>query len=151
MPVIHVIILRHLFYGKIYWSWDKAGTSAAFRLKDWLDPIESGDTVCDGIPLEPIPPEADFMAGATSINQGDEVQFSDLSSNKPQQWMWILEGAEEDTMYIKNPVATYYEPGYHDVTLIVETPMEQISLQWKIISMWKVLPLLLLNLDRILL
>jgi len=110
------------FYGKFYWSWDKAGTSAAYRLKDWLDPVESGDTVCDGVPANPIPPTADFQADQTMIMQGETVHFMDLSGNKPQKWTWILEGATIDTSYVKNPNVIYADTGWHDVTLIVENP-----------------------------
>lgn len=110
------------FYGKVYWSWDKAGTSAAFRLKDWLDPIESGDTVCDGIPHDAIPPACDFEADTTDIMQGDTVYFTDLTTNKPQYWKWLLDGAHEDTVFVQNPVAIYSDTGWHDVKLIVENP-----------------------------
>lgn len=110
------------FYGKIYWSWDKAGTSAAFRLKDWLDPIESEDTVCDGIPHEAIPPECDFDADTTDVMQGDTVYFTDLTINKPQHWKWILEGTEDDTVFVQNPVAIYSDTGWHDVKLVVDNP-----------------------------
>jgi hypothetical protein len=36
------------YYGKIYYHWDKNGTTAATRLKDWLDPTNSGVTSLAG-------------------------------------------------------------------------------------------------------
>ncbi len=30
------------WYGKVYWSWDQAGITPATRLKDWLDPTNTG-------------------------------------------------------------------------------------------------------------
>lgn len=35
-------------YGKFSYSWDQAGTTAATRLKDWLDPSNSGVTTLNG-------------------------------------------------------------------------------------------------------
>jgi hypothetical protein len=36
------------YYGKIYYHWDKDGTTAAKRLKDWLDPANTGVTSLAG-------------------------------------------------------------------------------------------------------
>jgi lysyl endopeptidase len=36
------------YYGKMYYHWDKNGTTAATRLKDWLDPTNSGITSLAG-------------------------------------------------------------------------------------------------------
>ncbi len=36
------------YYGKLYYHWDKNGTTAAKRLKDWLDPTNSGVTSLAG-------------------------------------------------------------------------------------------------------
>ncbi len=110
------------FYGKFYWSWDKAGSGPAFRLKPWLDHANTGDTVTDGIPGTPIPPEADFEADVTNIMQGEQVQFTDLSGNKPQSWEWSFPGGEPETSNEKNPVVIYADTGYHDVTLYIENP-----------------------------
>ncbi len=113
---------RPAFYGKIYYSWDKCGNSAEFRLKDWLDPNNTGDTVCDGIPLEAIPPVANFGADETEVVSGEAVQFTDSTTNKPQSWTWIFEGANIDTSHIQNPQVMYIDTGYFDVTLQVSNP-----------------------------
>jgi len=39
------------FYGKFSWSWDKNGTDSTSRLKDWLDPDNTGIQKLDGLPL----------------------------------------------------------------------------------------------------
>lgn len=39
------------YYGKFSWSWDKNGTDAKTRLKDWLDPDNTGIEKIDGLPL----------------------------------------------------------------------------------------------------
>lgn len=36
-------------YGKLYYHWDKNGTTSAKRLKDWLDPTNSGVTSLGGV------------------------------------------------------------------------------------------------------
>ncbi len=113
---------RPAMFGKIYWSWDKNGTSPEYRLKDWLDPDNTGDTVCDGIPWDDIPPIADFQADSTEVYQGDTVHFTDWSLNKPQSWTWVFEGAEVDSSFVQNPDIMYVDTGYHDVKLIVENP-----------------------------
>ena len=38
----------------------------------------------------PQPPVADFSADSTTIMEGNSVQFSDLSSNEPTTWSWLL-------------------------------------------------------------
>jgi len=110
------------FYGKIWWSWDKAGSSASYRLKDWLDPEETEQQTCPGISWEAMIPEADFSASDTLINQGDVVYFYDSTTNTPTEWTWVFEGALYDTLYDQNPENIYQLPGYHNVKLIATNP-----------------------------
>jgi len=37
------------WYGKVYYHWDQNGTTAATRLKDWLDPTNTGVTSLAGV------------------------------------------------------------------------------------------------------
>ena len=39
------------YYGKFSWSWDKNGVDSTTRLKDWLDPDNTGVMYLDGIEL----------------------------------------------------------------------------------------------------
>jgi hypothetical protein len=39
------------YYGKFSWSWDKNGADSTTRLKDWLDPDNTGILKIDGLPL----------------------------------------------------------------------------------------------------
>jgi len=39
------------YYGKFSWSWDKNGSDSTTRLKDWLDPDNTGVMQLSGIPL----------------------------------------------------------------------------------------------------
>lgn len=109
-------------YGKIYWSWDKAGSSPSYRLKDWLDPEETEQQTCPGISWEDMVPDAEFSSSDTLINQGDVVYFYDSTTNTPTEWTWIFEGALYDTLYDQNPENIYQLPGYHNVKLIASNP-----------------------------
>lgn len=59
---------------------------------------------------------ADFEASATEIFVGDSVIFTNLSSNATS-FFWTFEGATPENSTEENPVVTYNEPGYYDVTL----------------------------------
>ena len=59
---------------------------------------------------------ADFEASATEIFVGDSVVFTNLSENATS-FFWTFEGAIPENSTEENPVVTYNEPGYYDVTL----------------------------------
>ena len=63
-------------------------------------------------------PVADFSASATNVQVGDTVIFTDLSTNLPTSWSWILSGATPSTSNDSMPEVTYALPGLYDVTLI---------------------------------
>jgi YVTN family beta-propeller protein len=65
------------------------------------------------------PPVADFIAYITTIQVGDEVEFTDLSTNEPTSWDWEFEGGEPSISSEQNPVVTYPDDGSFDVTLTV--------------------------------
>lgn len=50
---------------------------------------------------------------------GGEVQFSDLSLNDPTSWSWTFPGGNPATSNAQNPMVTYDNPGFYDVTLEV--------------------------------
>jgi len=59
---------------------------------------------------------ADFTASATEIFVGDSIAFTNLSENATS-FFWTFEGATPENSTEENPVVTYNEPGYYDVTL----------------------------------
>ncbi len=59
---------------------------------------------------------ADFTASATEVFVGDSVAFTNLSENATS-FFWTFEGATPENSTEENPVVTYSEPGYYDVTL----------------------------------
>lgn len=83
-----------LIYGRIYYSWDKNGTTASRRLKDWLDPGNTNATSLNGTnaPCGPQPVVADFVGNPTTIFAGQSVNFTDLSTGNPTSWNWTFTG-----------------------------------------------------------
>lgn len=63
-------------------------------------------------------PVADFYATPTNVTVGQQVSFTDQSTNSPISWSWTINGATPSTSTQQNPVVTYSAPGIYDVTLI---------------------------------
>ncbi|WP_417355537.1 alkaline phosphatase PhoX [Flavobacterium sp.] len=63
-------------------------------------------------------PVADFSANQVTVEEGETVTFTDLSTNNPTSWMWTFEGGEPATSTDANPVVTYAEAGTYNVTLV---------------------------------
>jgi PKD repeat protein/Zn-dependent metalloprotease len=63
------------------------------------------------------PTVADFSASATTIYEGDSVNFTDLSTNNPYAWDWTFAGGTPGTSTQQNPTITYYTAGTYTVTL----------------------------------
>lgn len=62
-------------------------------------------------------PIADFEADVTSISPGGLVDFTDLSSNSPNQWLWDFDGGT-GTTNIQNPQNVQFDtPGCYEITL----------------------------------
>jgi PKD repeat protein len=66
----------------------------------------------------PPPPMPDFSVSDTIICQGDEVQFTDLSTNSPTSWNWVLSGSSNITSTDQNPIVSYNTPGSFPVILV---------------------------------
>ncbi|MCF8232219.1 MAG: PKD domain-containing protein [Bacteroidales bacterium] len=65
-----------------------------------------------------LPPEADFEASQTLIIEGEQVEFTDLSSNNPSSWSWTFEGGDPATSDEQNPTVTYHNSGNYTVELV---------------------------------
>jgi PKD repeat protein len=77
----------------------------------------SANITCE---LELLPPVADFMASNTTIQEGESVQFTDLSLNNPTSWEWTFEGGTPAISSEQNPMITYNSPGVYGVMLVAE-------------------------------
>jgi lysyl endopeptidase len=108
------------FYGKMWYSWDKNGTTPETMLKDWLDPIENGTLMHPGVNWQIIPPTADFMADQTTIEQGMTVSFTDLSEPNILSWFWEFEGGIPAVSVEQEPGPILYtQTGSYAVSLTV--------------------------------
>jgi lysyl endopeptidase len=111
------------WYGKVFWGWDQAGTTPAVRLKDWLDPTNTGASKQPGISSQILPPVVNFTSDTNHVLQGTTVQFTDLTTGNPAtSWSWSFPGASPNVSDLQNPIVTYNQPGVFDVTLTVENP-----------------------------
>ena len=63
---------------------------------------------------------ANFTASATTIYEGESVDFSDLSTGTSiTTWYWEFEGGDPATSDEQNPTVTYVVEGVYDVSLTV--------------------------------
>ncbi|PLX10159.1 MAG: hypothetical protein C0598_10990 [Marinilabiliales bacterium] len=108
------------YYGKIWWSWDQNGSNSSTRLKDWLDPNNTGIEKLPGVSWQTIPPTANFEAENTTIVQGDTVFFTDLSDPGILEREWTFESGNPSTSTEESPYVIYSDTGYFDVSIYVE-------------------------------
>ncbi|MBK7010533.1 MAG: T9SS type A sorting domain-containing protein [Saprospiraceae bacterium] len=69
------------------------------------------------IEAKAVAPLADFTADKRELIAGDTVRFTDLSSNAPDSWQWLIEGPTQDTFTNQNPVVAFTVEGSYDITL----------------------------------
>ena len=70
------------------------------------------------MPLGPVAiPVSNFTAAPTTINEGEEVTFSDASTNNPTSWSWTFEGGTPATSTTQNPSVVFNTTGQHTVSL----------------------------------
>ncbi|PHI19277.1 hypothetical protein CEQ90_13775 [Lewinellaceae bacterium SD302] len=88
-----------------------AGNYANFnkRLVTWIAKIGGEITVQ--------PPVTNFVANQTLITAGEGVSFTDLSTNSPNEWSWVFNGASPSTSSLENPTVIYSTPGTYNVSL----------------------------------
>ena len=96
-------------YGKFSYSWDQNGSTAAERLKDWLDPDNTGITTLDGAYCGASPNvSANFTANTTTIPVGGTVDFTDLSTGSPTSWSWTFNGGSPASSTTQHPAGIQY-------------------------------------------
>ncbi|MCF7567635.1 PKD domain-containing protein [Sabulilitoribacter arenilitoris] len=75
-------------------------------------------TITDYITVNtPPPPVANFSADKTIIWEGEQVSYTDTSTNNPTSWAWTFEGGTPDTSTDQNPTITYNTEGSYKVIL----------------------------------
>jgi uncharacterized repeat protein (TIGR02543 family) len=98
------------------------------------------DAIGGGTP--PAPPVADFTADKTTVEVGNSVQFTDLSTNTPTSWSWTFNGGTPSSSTNQNPLITYNTIGTYTVSLTVsnavgsdtETKTNYITVQEQVIE-----------------
>ncbi len=84
-----------------------------------LRAITTTDTIWSGLWSFSTYIIADFSAGQTSIEEGDTIQFTDLSIGNPTSWEWDFENDGIIDSYEQNPEWIYTEAGTYSVSLTV--------------------------------
>ncbi|PLW92287.1 MAG: hypothetical protein C0592_11565, partial [Marinilabiliales bacterium] len=108
-------------YGRFDMHWVSAynGSGNAYECRYWLDPAGLDPTVWDGMDPNAVvgPPVTDFSGTPTTIMAGQTVQFSDLTTNLPQDWNWTFSGGFPATSTLRNPTCSWATPGVYTVEL----------------------------------
>jgi PKD repeat protein len=63
-------------------------------------------------------PSADFVANATTICPGTQIEFTDLSTSNTTTWSWIFPGGTPAVSSLASPLVTYNTAGIYAVTLV---------------------------------
>jgi PKD repeat protein len=73
------------------------------------------DELCD---FTPQPPTCEIGASATTITEGNTINFTDQSTGIPDSWSWTFEGGTPSSSTSQNPSGILFDtPGTYDVTL----------------------------------
>jgi PKD repeat protein len=62
-------------------------------------------------------PVAAFSASATTVTEGETIQFTDNSTNNPTSWNWTFDGGSPASSSSQNPLITYNTAGEYSVSL----------------------------------
>ncbi len=102
------------YYGKFSLSWDYSSDSTA-QLAYWLDPINTGDSILNGLDFNTLlPPYIKF--GVNTINScTGEINFIDSTLGNPTSWLWNFGDGTTDT--VQNPTHFYTQSGTYTIIL----------------------------------
>ncbi|MDB4163520.1 PKD domain-containing protein, partial [Saprospiraceae bacterium] len=83
---------------------------------------ECGDAILVDIVSVNSLPSANAFVIDPEICEGEEVQFTDASSDNVTDWLWTFEGGTPATSTEQNPFVIYNTAGFFDVSLVVTAP-----------------------------
>ncbi|MBT3209300.1 MAG: PKD domain-containing protein [Bacteroidetes bacterium] len=108
-------------YGKLSYSWDQNGSAATERLKDWLDPNNTGVLTVDGRDYcYGNEANAQFTSSLIVVVEGGTIDYTDLSTGSPTSWSWVFEGGIPGTSNSQNPTGIIYDTaGTYNVSLTI--------------------------------
>lgn len=109
------------YYGKFYYHWDLNGSTAAARLKDWLDPANTGITTLDGKWCNGTSgPIANFTGNPTTVQPGGQVVFTNQSTGTITSYNWSFPGGTPSAATGVGPhTITYNTVGVYNASLTV--------------------------------
>jgi PKD repeat protein len=108
------------YFGKISLSWQQYLSTPATRLREWLDPGNTGAITLDGMYPTAYPPEAAFSLAGSMLTEGDSLHVVDVSLGSPTGWEWSFSGGQPSQWIGSQPPPVVYPtPGVYDVRLIV--------------------------------
>lgn len=116
------------YYGKFSYSWETNGTTPQERLKDWLDPDNTGRDTLDGS-FCGATLYANFTQNTSNILVTNSVNFTDMSAGNPTAWKWTFEGGTPATSTVQNPTVQYNSIGTFDVKLVITKGTQKDSIQ----------------------
>jgi hypothetical protein len=106
------------FFGKFSYSWDPPASDSSGELACWLDPDQLNPAEIQGLKPNIIYVKTNFTASRDTLVVGNTVDFYDLSSGEPTQWLWKFEGGEPAQSEVQNPQGIRYnKSGIFDVSL----------------------------------
>ncbi len=108
------------WFGKFSQSWNH-GTTTDTRLRDWLDPDNTGTTILDGFDQNGLTFSADVTSGWTPL----PVNFSATTRYTADSWTWDF--GDGGAAYTQSPSHTYTAPGPHTVTVGITSGAEAYS------------------------
>jgi PKD repeat protein len=86
-------------------------TTSSFGNNFYIDNV-----LISGNALKPV---AQFGTQNQTVCAGNEIAFTDSSTNIPTKWKWTFTGAVKQTDTVQNPKAIWNVPGTYDVKLVV--------------------------------
>jgi PKD repeat protein len=83
------------------------------------DPIGLATTVQSNLYPACDPPVPDFSGDVVNGCAGQQVNFTDASTNLPDSWAWTFPGGNPSSSTLQNPSVIYATAGTYDVSLTV--------------------------------
>lgn len=110
---------REDWYGRLAISWDR-GSTAGTRLKDWLDPDNTGDRTLDGS-TECAQPDVQIISDQNPAQVGTIVGFTAQVSGGtgPYTYAWDVDGNQTTDSTASSTPAVYSEAYSGNVSLVV--------------------------------
>ncbi|MGM0650854.1 MAG: T9SS type A sorting domain-containing protein, partial [Bacteroidota bacterium] len=105
------------YFGRFSYHWDMNGTEFENQLAPWLDPLNTGMTVCPPYPDSIGMVNAGFEISDTLIANGGSIMVTDTSEGNMYARHFYFPGGYPHTSAQAVQEVTYDESGYYDIIL----------------------------------